>query len=368
MELLGITNPQVVGPVFDQNPSFIAHNFPPIMMALVAAKLFLILIANIVWVVAITKAGWAAATYHKYVDNSRRNYENNMGNQNPAFEDFEPKNQNRSYASSEQPPSVHDLPVSPSALHDSAETRYNDTSTRVQAFVYSSNKQQNNQGQTYVDEEIKYRIQRPNVVATNQERPISVTVQQYEKTTYRSESIDPEIENRLSRFQESNGAVIKTVEPLKYDDIPDQQKSIIGVRVFPPTQVNRSQSEIKSKPAPPPKPNNRYSMQPMAEMDEPILYRPQERPLNAARVERSSSSLKPVPAELRNQFAFNYLDPNNQVPKRTFQNLSEDEELPNVPVPDYTLHFPQNSRKRTNLSSSDEDYSGQWSQQNQQRY
>lgn len=106
-------------------------------------------------------------------------------------------------------------------------------------------------------------------------------------------------------------------------------------------------------------------MQPMAETDEPVLYRP-DSALNGARVERSSSSLKPVPAELRNQFAFNYLDPNNQVPKRAFQNLKEDEEPPAVPVPDYTLHF--NSRKRTNLSNSDEDYSGQWSQQNQQRY
>lgn len=364
--MLGITNGELVLPVFEANSSFLVFNFPPIMMALVAAKLFFFLLANIVWTVAIAKGGWAAATYHKYVDNSRRNYENNMGSQNPAFEDYEPKNQNRSHTSSDHRSSIHDLPLSPSASRDSAETRYNDTSTRVQAFVYTSNnRQQNNQGQTLVEEEIKYRIQRPNV---SQERPASVTVHQFEKTTYRSESVDPEIENRLSRFQESNGVVIRTVEPLKYEDIPEQQKSIIGVRVLPTAPIGRSQSELKSKPVPPPKPNNRYSMQPMSEIDEPVLYRPQDRS-PSAKVERNSS-IKPVPAELRNQFAFNYLDPNNQVPKRSFQNLSEDEEPPAVPVPDYTLHFPQNGRKRTNLNNSDEDYdySSQYSQQNQQRY
>jgi hypothetical protein len=366
IELLGITNPINVLPVFEQNSTFLVFNFPPIMMAIVAAKLFFFLLANIAWTIAIAKGGWAAATYHKYVDNSRRNYENNMGNQNPAFEDFEPKNQTRSYVSSDHPSSVHDLPVSPSATRDSVEMRYNDTSTRVQAFVYTSNKQQNNQGQALVEEEIKYRIQRPNV--SNTEKPASIMVHQYEKTTYRNESIDAEIENRLSRFQESNGVVIKTVEPLKYEDIPEQQKSIIGIRVLPPAPVSRSQSEVKSKPVPPPKPNNRYSMQPMAEIDEPVLYRPEDRPLSSAKVERSSSSLKPVPVELRNQFAFNYLNPSNQVPKRSFQNLSEDEESPAVPVPDYTLHFPQNGRRRTNLNSSDEDYSSQYSQQNQQRY
>lgn len=363
--MLGIQNWQIVAPILDTNLSFLQLNFPSIMMALVAGKLFFFFLANIIWVIAIRKAGWAAATYHKYVDDSRRNYENNLGNQNPAFDDFEPKNQSRSYTSSDHRSSIHEIPVSPT--RDSSD-RYRDTSTRVQAFVYTQNRQQStqiNEGQAVVEEEITYRIQRPNV----QDRPASVTVQQIEKTTYRNDSIDPEIENRLSRFQESNGLVIRTVEPLKYEDIPEQHKSIIGVRVLPPAPISRSQSDAKPKPIPPPKPNNRFSMAPMAENDEPILYRPQDyRPSGGAKLERHSSSIKPVPAELRNQFAFNYLDPNNQVPKRSFQNLSEDEEPPSVPVPDYTLHFPQNSRKRTNLSNSDEDYSSQYSQQNQQRY
>lgn len=364
MDLLGIEFSMSVLSVFEENRSFLVFDFPPIMMAIVAAKFALFLLANIAWTIAIARGGWAAATYHKYVDNSRRNYENNMGNQNPAFEDFEPKNQTRNFES-EQPQSVHELSVSPSGLKESAESRYNDTSTRVQGFVYTSNRQQNNQGEALIEEEIKYKIQRPNV--SSPERSATVMVHQYEKTSYRSESVDPEIENRLSRFQESNGVVIRTVEPLKYDDIPEQQKSIIGIKVLPTAPINRSQSEIKSKPVPPPKPNNRFSVQPMVEIDEPVLYRSHDR-TNSAKVERNSSSIKPVPVELRNQFAFNYLDPNNQVPKRAFQNLSEDEEPPTVPVPDYTLHFPQNGRRRTNLASSDEDYSSQYSQQNQQRY
>lgn len=336
-------------------------------MALTAAKIFLFLIFNIVWVVAIARAGYAASTYHKYVDSSRsrRNYENNMGTQNPAFDGNDPKD----YAnSSDHRSSVsHELPISATAPMEPTEMRYNDTTRVQQGFAYAHNVPQNNNNKMQVaDEEINFRIQRPNTI----DRPVStIQVQHYERTTIRSEPIDDEIEKRLSHFQESNGVVIRTVEPLKhYDDIPEQQKSIIGVRVLPPVAVTRSQSDLK-KPVPPPKPNNRYSMQPMMEYDEPILYRPQDRPTNPPRLDRNSSSIKPVPVELRNQFAFNYLDPNNQVPKRAFQNLSEEEESPAVPIPDYTLHFPANNRRRTNLnSSSEEDYSSQYSQQNQQRY
>lgn len=368
MELLEITNPNIVGPVFETHLLDVTRQFAPIIMLAAACKIILFFFFNIVWVVAIARAGWAAATYHKYVDRSRRNYENTMGSQNPAFDGFEPKNQSRSYENSDHRSSLsHELPISNNASMESAEVRYNDT-TRVQGFAYMHNMpQRQQQQQQAMEDEINFRIQRPNTVAIpREERPISVQVQHYERTTYRTEPLDPDIENRLSRFQESNGVVIRTVEPLKHDDIPEQQKSIIGVRVLPPTAITRSQSD-KHKPIPPPKPQNRYSMQPMAEVEEPVIYRAQDRPTNPPKLDRNSSSMKPVPVELRNQFAFNYLDPNNQVPKRAFQNLSEDEESPAVPIPDYTLHFP--SKRRTNLnSSSDDDYSGQWSQQNQQRY
>jgi hypothetical protein len=362
MGILEITNPSAVRPSMEQ-VAWAVRIFPSIIMLLTASKLFFFLFCNVVWVVAIARAGKAASTYHKYVDNSRRNYASNMGAQNPTFDNDEPKNQSRN---GDHRSSVsHELPISSSP--ENAETRYNDT-TRVQGFAYVRNDRRP-QSPMIAEEELNYRIQRPATVASPQQdsRPMSIHVQHYEKTTYHN--VDPEIENRLSRYQESNGVVIRTVEPLKNDDIPDHQKSIIGVRVLPP--VARSMSENKTKPVPPPKPNNRYSMQPMMEKEEPVLYRPQDRPTNPPKLDRNSSSIKPVPAELRNQFAFNYLvDPNgqSQVPKRSFRNLSEDEESPAVPVPDYTLHFPPSGRKRTNWSNSDEDYSGQWSQQNQQRY
>lgn len=368
LEHLQITNPEVVGPVFEGMRAELKY-LPPIIMSITAAKLFLFLLFNVAWAIAISRAGWAASTYHKYVDNSRRNYESNMGTQNPAFDGFEPKNQNVSSTSSDHRSSVsHELPITSSATPEPVELRYNDTA-RVQGFAYVHNMPQNaKQHPEIMEEDLSFRIQRPNTVVAPQERPSSIQVQHYERTVYRTEPIDDDIENRLSRFQESNGVVIRTVEPLKHDDIPEQQKSMIGVRVLPPSIV-RSQSDLKPKPAPPPKPNNRYSMQPMSEMEEPVLYRAQDRPTNPVKLDRNSSSQKHVPAELRNQFAFNYLDPNNQVPKRAFQNLSEDEEPPNVPVPDYTLHFPANNRRRTNLNNSfEEDYSSQYSQQNQQRY
>lgn len=373
LEILEIANPQTVGPIFEQNLRNETKYLPPIIMALTAAKLFLFLFFNIAWVVAISRAGYAASTYHKYVDKSRRNYENNLGAQNLAFDGSDSRN----CGNSEHRSSVsHELPVSASAPTETVE-RYNDT-TRVQGFAYvhnvpQNNKQQQQQQPTY-EEDVNFKIQRPNTVAVPvQERPPSAIgfVQHYEKTTYRTEPIDDEIENRLSRYQESNGVVIRTVEPLKHDDIPEQQKSVIGIRVLPPSAVSRTQSDLRHKPIPPPKPQNRYSMQPMMEVEEPVLYRAQDRPTNPPRLDRNSSSIKPVPPELRNQFAFNYLDPNNQVPKRAFQNLSENEESPAVPVPDYTLHFPANSRRRTNLNSSSDDdysYSNQYSQQNQQRY
>lgn len=365
---MGIGNFNVVGPELDRLEGHVRF-LPPIIMTITAAKLFFFLLINVAWVVAISRAGWAASTYHKYVDNSRRNYQNNMGTQNPAFDGFDPKNRNVSASNSDHRSSVsHELPITSSAPPEHIETRYNDTA-RVQGFTYAHNMPQNTNQKPEMEEELSFRIQRPITVAP-QERPSTVQVQHYERTVYRTEPVDDDIENRLSRFQESNGVVIRTVEPLKHDDIPEQQKSIIGVRVLPPSII-RSQSDLKPKPTPPPKPfNNRYSMQPMSEIEEPaILYRAQDRPTNPVKLDRNSSSQKNVPAELRNQFAFNYLDPNNQVPKRAFQNLSEDEEPPNVPVPDYTLHFPPNNRRRTNLNNSfDEDYSSQWSQQNQQRY
>lgn len=58
------------------------------------------------------------------------------------------------------------------------------------------------------------------------------------------------------------------------------------------------------------------------------------------------------PEELRGQLPWSYFKNRNDVsgPKKTFTQLREDEDLPPVPVPDYTLHFPRKDRPSTNSS------------------
>lgn len=61
---------------------------------------------------------------------------------------------------------------------------------------------------------------------------------------------------------------------------------------------------------------------------------------------------QPPPEELRGQLPWSYFKNRNDIsgPKRTFTQLREDEDLPPVPVPDYTLHFPRKDRPSTNSS------------------
>lgn len=58
-----------------------------------------------------------------------------------------------------------------------------------------------------------------------------------------------------------------------------------------------------------------------------------------------SSVVKPTD-ELRSQLPWSYFKSREDIsgPKKTFQNLRVDEDLPPVPVPDYTLHFPRKDR------------------------
>lgn len=61
------------------------------------------------------------------------------------------------------------------------------------------------------------------------------------------------------------------------------------------------------------------------------------------------------PEELRGQLPWSYFKNPTDIsgPKRTFTQLRDDEDLPPVPVPDYTLHFPRKERPSTNSSSED---------------
>lgn len=62
------------------------------------------------------------------------------------------------------------------------------------------------------------------------------------------------------------------------------------------------------------------------------------------------------PAELRGQLPWSYFKSRDDVsgPKKTFTQLREDEDVPPVPVPDYTLHFPKKDRPRTSSVTTDD--------------
>lgn len=142
----------------------------------------------------------------------------------------------------------------------------------------------------------------------------------------------------MSNFTESNGNVVRSIEPLKDSEKPSFSP------VYP-AMVARTQSENR-KPTVPPKPShNRFSTTLHPTLEE----RPESRNSNS-RVERNSSNAQ---QELRmNQLPFSYFAPSNGAPKKAFSNLAEDEDLPPVPIPDYTLHFPK--AKRTTMSENGE--------------
>jgi len=382
------TDFNVVQSLFEQLSS-LYKIMPPIIMLLAASKIFIFIIVNIVLVVAISRAGWAASTYHMYHDQTRRNYENTMANVNPAFESMRDdvvaqKQHERQIEYLSDQSSIHEVPsssphhtASAPPQENQAESRYNDTS-RVQghAYPYHMSNTRNEKPRReapqppkqIVEDEppITYKIKRPNTLVIP-ERPSSQQQQyQHQNSNQYNNELDREIDSRLSRYQETSGHAIRTVEPIKYDDVPTQQQSNSRVLVLPPLSESRPTS---LKPIPPPKPhhyntnnnnnniNNRFSVQPMPTgRESPILYRPER--TNSARVapERTSSSVR-APDELRSQLPWSYFKPRDQAPKKAFDHLEENEDAPNVPVPDYTLHY--GKKGRSNLGDSETD--GNWS-------
>lgn len=86
MDLLEIRNPNIVGPILN----LIAPDLrflPSLVMFLTTAKGFLFMLFNVVVIYAITRAGWTAASFHKFVDKSLRKHNNTMAKTNQAFED-----------------------------------------------------------------------------------------------------------------------------------------------------------------------------------------------------------------------------------------------------------------------------------------
>lgn len=157
-----------------------------------------------------------------------------------------------------------------------------------------------------------------------------------------NERMDREIEYRLSSYTASNGSDIRSVEPLKDEIQPEQQKR---VKVLPSAPPPSTRSKSDARPQVPPKPNNqkRYSI------DEERFERPENRS-SFSKVDRSSSIN--ANEEIRGSIApWSYFKSRDDTPKRLIKDIQEDEDLPPVPVPDYTLHFPKTKRANLNDNS-----------------
>lgn len=348
MELLEIPNPNAVRSIFE-TLGVQWRVLPPIIMFLVTSKGFIFLIFDIVFISLVTKAGWSVSSYHKYVHESSRQYNNNMSRTNPAFEDpqtdtIAQKQHERQMGYVTEQASIQEVQAS-SAGTAPPETpqRYNDTS--IQAFAYPANSYQKEMRQrspppNSAPNQNQAHVRRPNSLAVSAKYP-----ERSASPRPDFDNVDREIESRLSSYSESNGHVIRTVEPLKdipeysHEDIPEQQQQHIRVRVLPTiAPVLRSHSETKQKPKVPPKPPNRHSMAPFDER--------QERRNSIGKVERTSSSVH-APEELRGQLPWSYFKPRDDVPKKILQELRSDEPIPyNTPVPDYTLHFQKDTRPK----------------------
>ncbi|CRL02932.1 CLUMA_CG015791, isoform A [Clunio marinus] len=352
MELLEIGNPTIVGPVLQELPAQWKF-LPPIIMFLVTAKFFIFLIVDVIVIAVATRAGWAASTYHKYLDETIRHYSSNMSRANPGFEDSQ-MNIAAQKQQTQQQQFMNEQAMQTTIRENTPQRaestdRYNDTA--VQAFVYPDrNAAYNRRERTTQDEHKQHSIPRPNTLVIpvnyNNDRPTS------QQNGRRDDYNDREIESRLSHYTSTNGVVIRSVEPLKDENISEKQQSLVPIRVLP--EINRSVSEVKQRPKVPPKPpkHNRHSFQNSSSIDE----RPENR--LSAKVDRNSSN---VAEELRGQLPWSYFKARDDVPKKAFTELKEDEELPPVPIPDYTLHFPKS--KRINLNDTDGD--GSWSRHDQ---
>lgn len=299
MNILEVRNQADTRNNFEQLP-YTARYLPPIAMFCYTSKLLFFLICNIVWAVTIVHISFSNSkeSDNFAVVNLRNNYNDAiLANDNPAFEDD--KNDGLSPRHEQ---------------NGTTENRYNDTS-REQGFVYphqlyaKRNKKKNDGDETLDDDSIDFKIQRPILTASYYGNGRHSKNHQF----HSNDTYDPEVENRLSRFQKSN-------ENLEYDEIT--------------TEI--SYKEMKFRPTPPPKPNRPSSVYYLNSTghEDSVIHRPYSG-LSDTNGDRSSGHIR-TPQELRSQLPWSYFKSGDEVPRHALVHV-DDNELPGTPLPDYDV-------------------------------
>ena len=312
MKILEVMNMEQARTNFEQL-TFSLRYVPPITMFLVTSKLLFFLICSIVWAVTIVHTTWSKKDKIEDSDASEPKTNGdvaNMANDNPAFEDD----------SEEKDPS-HEVKSS-KEYNGLSEKRYNDTS-REQDFVfphhlYAKSTKKKKDDETFDDDSIDFRIQRPVLTASYYNNSHSSKLQQFPNGTY-----DNDIENRLNRYHKSNGN-------LEYDEIsPDINYKEMKIRPTPPPKPNRL--EIHSRPS------SSYYLNSTGHEDS-IVYRP-DSGLSESKADRLSGHAR-TPQELRSQLPWSYFNMGDEVPKHALVH-TEDSEIPGTPLPDYDTNVPK---------------------------
>lgn len=378
MTLLEVENPNnLVRAAFDQIEGTTKF-YATFILVLTTSKIFIFFIMDMVLVVMITKAGWAAATFHEFVDDR---YQRNIVSQtNAGFENSQslpttPKSQNNGIRAA----------TAPTPEQNSPSSRYDDPSKESEMPAFNYNDIFNN-SEARKDEKVSKFIPRPSTLAiayseraskqdNTTEREVESRMNNYRKSTpapvapavqRRAESPQRDYDKEIDEiFENTINSPVQRPKSLDrpWDEdrqLPDKQRQI-KVRVLPPVFdiPKRNSSHLKQRPLPPPKPKPERQGQPtwLVEEERRVRERSESRSSsqydgNGGRgVERSSSSAQ---GELRSQLPWSYFKARDDVPKqRVFKELEDDEDLPPVPVPDYTLHFGQT--KRAPIDDSDGD-------------